>query len=217
MKAERRHELKTNVLYARLTQAAGWAEEHKGLLFVGALVALGVFSIAYLWIHQRLARPREAWALLARTSVQEEQFKRLVEDYGGTRAAAEGRLIWAGLLYEERRHQEAREQLERALADADDDHYLAARALVELATMAEQERKVEEALRLYRRLVEEYPAPGYAELARERTAALERPGRPTAPPAAFAPLVRTRPASRPGVEVEVPVPPPAGSAGRNED
>jgi len=193
MKAQRRHELKTNVLYAWLSEARVWAEAHKGAIFVGALIVLGVFTIATLWIRRRLDRPREAWTLLSQTSTQEDQYRRLEEEYGSTRAGSEGRLLWASLLYERRRHEEARQRLQRVLADAGDDAYLGARALVGLATIAEQERNVDEAVRLYQRVLDEYPAPGCVWLATERVRVLRSPHRPTAPPLAFVPLPVSRP------------------------
>jgi len=196
MRAARRHELKTNVLYARLSKWWAWAEAHKGLIFVCCLLLLGLGSILYLWIQRRVARPGEAWALLSTISTNEEQYRRLVEDYGSTRAGYEGRLLWASLLYERRLHAQARERLQHVLDAAGDNAYRGARALAGLATLAEQEHRVDEACRLYRTIVERYPAPGYVWLANERLRVLESPHRPVAPPLAFVALPVGEPETR---------------------
>lgn len=200
MKAERRHELKTNALLAWLSRVIPWMRAHTGLVLLVLLVVVGGVVLIALGVRGRVTGPRKAWVALSAVR-EEDDLRRLLDEHGSTPAAREGRLFLAAYLYNQNRLTEARTLYEQVRQQAGDNAVLAARALLGLATVAEQERRFDEALQLYRTLSQERPVAGYAELAKDRLQVLERKDRPAPPAGAFEPLA----ASRPTTEEIVPI------------
>ena len=166
---------------------------------------VALVSVIYLWSQRAAKRPTEAWAALS-SAMTPEQYRKLLADYPSTEAALEGRLELGRLLIQDpKQHAEARQLFQQVLEDAGSNEYHGARALLGLAELDEQERRTDEALKTYQRLVEQYPAPGFVELAKAREKALRMPNRPLAPAEAFEPLPKVeattsipwRPWSRP--------------------
>jgi len=212
MKAQRRHELKTNALLAALNRSEGWAEAHKRALTIGIVLVAAVIVVAYMWARRSAARPTEAWDELA-VCEKPDQYRAFLADYGSTRAATEARLELGRLLVEEavtvrardpvasaatKKIDEARDLYQVVLDGADGNQYDGARALMGLATLAEMGGRQETALGLYERIEKQYPAAGFVTLAADRSRVLRSPHRPKAP----------EPMGRPsGTEAVVPIPP----------
>jgi tetratricopeptide (TPR) repeat protein len=197
MKAERRHELKTNALYLDLIRAWGWVQVHRTPVIVGVLLVAAAGVLMHLLISRAHSRPQEAWTELS-SAASEEQYRKVLEDYPSTDAANEARMELYRILFEAGKLDQARALAQEVLDRVGGNQYLSARALLALGSAAEQERKTEEAVRLYERLLRDCPAPGFKDEAEARVKALRMPNRPVPPALAFTPL--------PVTEETVPIP-----------
>ncbi|HMO63819.1 MAG TPA: tetratricopeptide repeat protein [Verrucomicrobiota bacterium] len=150
---------------------AAWIEVHRQRLFI----ALGAVIVAVAaWYFTRLAREnaeasagRQLLELTARsgTPAPVEDFLRLAETAGGTRAGKHARLLAAERLFRDGKFAEAQAEFERALAISPDG-VLAPQAAFGIAASLDAQDKLPEAEAKYREVLARHPEQAAAREAR---------------------------------------------------